>query len=641
MKSPAVSSQDRPALVADAAKVQAQLERILASAHFATAKSSARFLRYVVAETLAGRGDQIKEYVVGVAVFERGDAYDPRADAVVRVEATRLRHRLRDYYQNDGCADPVSIELPKGSYVPVFLPVQTASAVLPSKVRLARSTMAWVAAGIAALSILSTVWWLRGQRHPAPRVQSLAVLPFENLSGDRSQDYLADGITQRLTMELGRLRKLRVISHAAVTSEKDSAKTRSQIANELKVDAWLEGSVVRSGQRVRIAERVMQPRTLWPLWSLSYEGDIADIPTLQSDAVRHIAEAVGAEQPATDQKRFEDVRRVSPEAYDDYLRGRFYSQHQTKDDNETAISNLRQAVTIDPNFASAYAELAQAYVWRLFLFAPAEKQWEEKAYMAAEKALLLDPDLALAHVARGRLLWTPANHFPHEKAIREYRRALASDPTLDEARNQLALIYCHIGFFDQALQESQEAVLTNPTNNLAVYRTSQTLAFRGQYQEALSLLRGIPEEVNPSLIGYQTAWVLFNLGEKEEAAAKIGQLLKRFPEDSGGLFSSVQAVIAASAGDERTMDAKIKVAVEKGRGFGHFHHTAYHIATAYALSNQPEQATKWLEAAAADGFPCYPLFASDHNLDNLRQNASFVEFMAKLKQQWVGYKTLF
>ena len=130
-----------------------------------------------------------------------------------------------------------------------------------------------------------------------------------------------------------------------------------------------------------------------------------------------------------------------------------------------------------------------------------------------EKALSLDPHLAVAYLARGRLLWTPVNHFPHVKAIREYRRALALNPNLDEARNQLALIYCHIGYFEEALRESQEAALLNPNNNLAVYRTAQTLVFQGKHEQALVVLRTIPQDVNPSLIGYQTAWVLFNLGK--------------------------------------------------------------------------------------------------------------------------------
>jgi tetratricopeptide (TPR) repeat protein len=302
---------------------------------------------------------------------------------------------------------------------------------------------------------------------------------------------------------------------------------------------------------------------------------------------------------------------------------------------------LERAVTIDPTFAAAYAELAQAYIWKLFLFAPHERQWEEKAFLAVEKALSLDPDLAVAYLARGRLLWTPANHFPHAKAIREYRRALSLDPSLDEARNQLALIYCHIGYFDDALRESQEAALSNPNNHLAVYRTAQTLAFEGKYEEALAVLRTIPQDVNPSLIGYQTAWVLFSLGNRKEASARIEQLLRDYPEDDGALFISMQAVLAASAGEERRARSKISAAIKAGKGFGHFHHSAYHVAIAFALMNQAEQAVQWLDAAAMDGFPCYPLFQSDTNLNNLRGYSQFIEFMARLRNQWIAYGEMF
>ena len=133
---------------------------------------------------------------------------------------------------------------------------------------------------------------------------------------------------------------------------------------------------------------------------------------------------------------------------------------------------------------------------------------------------------------------------------------------------------------------------------------------------------------------------LFNLGRKEEASATLEQFLRDYPDDNRGLFTSLQAVLAASAGQERIAEDLIKSAVEKGKGFGHFHHTAYFIACAYALMNKPEQAIKWLEAAADDGFPCYPLFERDTNLDNLRQDARFVMFMAKQRQQWEYYKSI-
>ena len=637
MKSAGISSLDVPTAV-EPEKVRAQMERILASPTFGTAKSARRFLRYVVEETLAGRGDQIKEYAVGVSVFDRGNAYDPRADAVVRVEAIRLRNRLHAYYEKDGRSDPVSIDLPKGNYVPVFQSLLEEAAAKPPS-RAAARTLAM--AGVAILLILGSVRWGRTRMHPVVSVQSIAVLPFETLTGDSSQDYFADGISEGLTQELLRIRNLRVISHSAVRRYTHTAQSRAEIAAELKVDALIEGSVRRAGSKVHLVERVVEARTGRLIGSQSYERDASEIPALEREAARSIAEGIRSEYPTLKNTPVDDIRRVNLDAYDSYLRGRFYSQHQNIEENKAAILNLEHSVAADPTFASAYAELAQAYVWRLFLFAPTEKEWEEKAFVAAEKALSLDPDLAVAHLARGRLLWTPANHFPHEKAIREYRRALASDPTLDEAHNQLALIYDHIGLFEPALEEGRKAILTNPNNNLAVYRIAETLLFRGQYEEALSALRSIPERVNPPLVGLQTAWVLFNLGRRDEASSKIAQLLKDHPEDNGGLFTGVEAVLAASAGDERTVEAKVRLAVEKGRGFGHFHHTAYHLAVAYALIKNPDQAIKWLEDAASDGFPCYPLFERDHNLDNIRQNARFIQFMARLNQQWAGYRTQF
>ncbi len=476
---------------------------------------------------------------------------------------------------------------------------------------------------------------------PPAEIKSLAVLPLDNISGDPAQDYFADGMTESLITDLAKIGALRVISRPSVMQYKDGRKPLSQIGRELNVDALLIGSVVRSGERVRIAVQLIHAATEQPIWTAdSYERDLRDVLALQREVTQDIVDEIRIKLTPQEQVQFGSVRPVNPQAYDHYLRGRFYLNHQTREDNEAAITALEHAVALDPTFAAAHAELAQAYVWKLFLFAPEDGKLAVKAFVATENALRLDPDLAVAHLARGRLLWTPSNRFPHEKAIREYRDALRLNPSLDEARNQLALIYCHIGAFDEALQESRKAITTNPNNNLAQLRIGQTLNFQGKHEEALSVLRTIPQEVNPAIIGYQIAWALFNLGRKEEASAGLDQLLRDYPNDSGGLFTSVQAVLAASAGQERVAEEKIKSAIERGKGFGHFHHTAYHIACAYALMNKPAQAIKWLEVAADDGFPCYPLFEKDGNLVNLRQDARFVTFLAKVRQQWESYKTI-
>jgi eukaryotic-like serine/threonine-protein kinase len=497
---------------------------------------------------------------------------------------------------------------------------------------------------VITAALVAGLSYLYFRQNPTPtsqtEIRSLAVLPLENLSGDASQDYFAEGMTESLITDLARIGAVRVISRPSVMRYKGAHKSLPEIGRELNVDALLIGSVVRSGEHLRIAVQLIEAATERNLWTYSYERDLRDVLALQRELTQDIVGEIRIKLTPQEQVQLRSVGPVNPEAYDHYLRGRFYLNRQTKVDNEAAIAALERAVATDPTFAAAYAELAQAYTWKLFLFAPGDKRWEEKAFVAAEKALALDPDSAVAHLARGRILWTPANHFPHEKAIREYRRAVALNPSLDEARNQLALVYCHIGAFDEALQESYKAITTNPNNNLAQFRIGQTLNFQGKYEQALSVLRTLPQDANPALVGHQIAWALFNLGKREEAAATLEQLLKAHPEDTGAVFTSIQAVLAASAGQERLAEDRINSAIVKGKGFGHFHHTAYHIACAYALMNKPEQAIKWLEVAADDGFPCYRLFERDTNLDNLRQDARFVNFLAKQKQQWEYYKTI-
>jgi eukaryotic-like serine/threonine-protein kinase len=494
------------------------------------------------------------------------------------------------------------------------------------------------AAVLLVAGLAAAVFFRQGPTTTQAEIKSLAVLPLENLSGDASQEYFADGMTEALITDLAKIGALRVISRPSVMRYKGARKTLPEVGRELNVEAVLTGSVARSGGRVRIAVQLTHAATERNLWADSYERDLRDVLALHRDVTRDIVGEIRGKLTPQEQVRFGGVRPVSSEAYDHYLRGQFYLHRQSREGNEAAVAALERAVAADPNFAAAHAELAQAYVWKLFLFAPNEERLAERAYVAAEKALSLDPDLAVAYLARGRLLWTPANRFPHEKAIREYRRALTLNPNLDEARNQLALVYNHVGAFDAALRELERAVEINPANNLAQFRVGETLLFKGEYEEALAALRGVPADVNPALVGHQTAWALFNLGRREEAAATIEQFMKGYPEDNRGLFTAVQAVLAAAAGRERLAEERIKSAVERGKGFGHFHHTAYYIACAYALMGKPERAVAWLEAAAEDGFPCHPLFERDANLDNLRRDARFHAFMERLRQRSEYYR---
>jgi len=331
----------------------------------------------------------------------------------------------------------------------------------------------------------------------------------------------------------------------------------------------------------------------------------------------------------------------SSPAYDSYLRAKVNLKSENPAQIENAISLLKQAISIDPNFAPGFAALARAYNIKAFYFSAPEaekKQLNEDAAVFVEKALSLDPNLAEGHYARGLILWTHDNHFPHEAAIQSYLRALELDPNLDEAYHQLGVVYFHIGLLDKAWAELEKATSLNPSNTLARFRFGVINMYRGQYDDAYAVFKGTPLTSNPSLWAFQCATALFRLGRPEEATQLLDDYLQKYPQDEGGVGTSVKAMMLAKAGKNREAEAAIQRSIEIGKGFGHFHHTAYNIASAYALMNQTELSVKWLQDAADDGFPCYPLFANDTNLENLRKNERFIGFMAKLKQRWEQYQ---
>ena len=498
---------------------------------------------------------------------------------------------------------------------------------------------------IVAGLIITTLIAVRSYRNgstqaPSSKITSVAVLPMTNVSGDPAQDYFVDGVTETLIAGLAKVGELRVMPRTSVMQYRNAPKALTDIARELNVDAVIQGSVQRIADRVQIKVELIQPSTDRHLWSENYDRELRDVLTIQNEVAKAVTQAVQIKLTQQEQLRLAGSRQIDPVAYDYFLRGKYYLGRQTKDDNLKAIEMLDKAVAADSNFAAAHAELAQACVWRLFLFAPEERNLEEKAFVAVEKALSLDPDLAEAHLARGRLLWTPSNNFPHDKAIQEYRRAINLNPSLDEAHHQLALVYSHVGLLEEAQQELEQTLIINPSNHLARYRVGETMLFQCRYEQALTVLRKVPPEVNPALVGHQIAYVLFSLGKKEEASETVKEFLKKYPEDNRGLLTSLEAVLAASDGQESVAEDKIKLAIDKGKGFGHFHHTAYFIACAYALMKKPDQAIKWLEQAADEGFPCYPLFERDLNLSNLRQDERFITLLTKLKQQWESYKAL-
>ena len=301
------------------------------------------------------------------------------------------------------------------------------------------------------------------------------------------------------------------------------------------------------------------------------------------------------------------VKSANPAAYDAYMRGKVNVSSENPENNEAAIKLFQEAIAADPSFAAAYAELARAYSIKARLFAPGadKKKLNEEAEVDVEKALALDPNLAEGYFARGLILWTPYNRFPHEQAVYSYKRAIELNPNFDEAHHQLGYVYLHIGLLDQGWQELETALAINPGNTLARFRLGQIEMCRAKYEEAFQIFDTTALEKNPIVAAYK-ANSLFRLGRTEEASALIEQLLKDYPKDEGGQVISVKAMMLAKAGKQPEAEAAIQHAIDIGRGYIHFHHTSYNIASAYALMHQPDASPEMVASNGRRGLPELP-----------------------------------
>jgi TolB-like protein/DNA-binding winged helix-turn-helix (wHTH) protein/Flp pilus assembly protein TadD len=473
----------------------------------------------------------------------------------------------------------------------------------------------------------------------AGSIRSLAVLPLEDLAGDPRQPSFADAMTEALTTDLGRTAGLRVISRRSANFFRSSVKPAPDIGRELKVEGLVEGSVQRAENRIRIDLRMVHAPTGEQVWAGRFEGPVRDSFVLEDEAAHAVRAALAL---SSVKDRAQGAPRANPEAFDLYLRGKIRVRSENENDNSAAISLLERAVALDPEFAPAQAELSFAYGLRVAQFDPGDTATLERAELAAQKALRLNTDLAEAHYAAGHLLWgVVPGRFAHERALQELKRAVALNPNLAEAHHYLGMVYLHIGLLEQAVLEFQKTLSLEPTDSNALRRIALVHIYRGQYEEALRMLRQVPPQSNPSLWHYDLAWTLQYVGKSEEAWTLMEEYLRVHPDDRGGVVTSTRAIWFAKAGDVGKAEADIRTALEKGKGFVHFHHTAYNVASAYAVLGRPGPAVQWLRVAAETGYPCYPHFASDPNLRQIWDSPAYIALMSELKVEWERYRTIF
>jgi adenylate cyclase len=285
--------------------VQHQLGRLLASEMFANSDRMSRFLRYVVERTLAGEADQLKEYSIGIDVFDRNDQYDPRIDSIVRVEAARLRSKVEEYYSRAGVEDPVVIRLRRGSYVPVF-EVRPAAVSAEPRASAPSETVATRTGGwplrfvllAAGLMIVAALAWRAGlwTRDGSPGV-SIAVLPLAQYSNLETDELLAARLTDGITTELARLGTLHVVSHTSARQFAGVRRPLREIAQALNADLVVEGSIEAKLERIHVSARMVDGATDQKIWVNDFDGSTSELPALERSIAAAIAAAVVARQP--------------------------------------------------------------------------------------------------------------------------------------------------------------------------------------------------------------------------------------------------------------------------------------------------------------------------------------------------------
>jgi len=506
-----------------------------------------------------------------------------------------------------------------------------------------RRKVALLTSSFFAILALGIGFWVFSQRKAATatlaaaRIGSLAVKPLDNFSGDATKDYFADGMTDELINKLSQIGALkRVISRSTMMKYKQSPKSAADIARELNVAAVVEGSVVLSGDQARISVQLIDTATEKNLWTNSYTRSVANIVNLQNEVALAIANAIELKLTPGEKARLTSARAVNPQAYDYYLRGKFFFG-SNKETTDASIEMLEKSVSLDDTFAPAWADLSLAYGSKAYWLEGGAKQWEVKAEHAVVKALQLDPELPAAHLAKAHVLWRPSSGFQHEEAIAEVRRALAVNPNFGDGHYFLGAIYFHVGLIEEALEQLKRANELNPSNPTIKFVIGLLTLLRGRYEDAITMMEANPTGGVRSWAECCIANALFFAGRTDEARARI-EVAKAKYKDEGGILASMQAVFFAAAGDKTRVQEKIDEAIKIGEGFGHFHHTTHMIASAYALMDEPDLAMKWLNYTAENGYPNLTWFERDPNLDKLRKDPRFIEFLEKLRPRFEQLK---
>jgi TolB-like protein/Tfp pilus assembly protein PilF len=420
-----------------------------------------------------------------------------------------------------------------------------------------RSRMLKIAAGVAALAIVSFVLVRFGVFGPGgsgeqvsagPEIRSIAVLPLDNYSGDPNQDYFAEGMTDALTADLARISAIRVISRgSAMQFGGDTRPSTPEIAEALGVDAIIEGSVHRAGDRVRITAQLIDARTDRNLWGETFERSSEDVLELQDDLASAIAGEINAQLGPAEQSRRGSPQTVNPDAYDAYLKGRYFFNRPSDENLQKAIARFEDALALDPNFVPALSGLSDAYLWAGYNegFMTASES-RPRARAAAEKAIRLDERSAEAHASLANFkLWY---EYDWEGSERAFRRAIELNPNYAFAHDQWAIGLAFLGRYDESIAASRRAAELDPLNPQIPLDGLIGVCWSGDHEAARELARRAAE-LDPTYFfpGWSLGWIEIQAGNLEDAIPP----LKRSKNMGSPAFVSAWLAYAYGASGDR------------------------------------------------------------------------------------------
>jgi len=499
----------------------------------------------------------------------------------------------------------------------------------PQSVGIAQRRSWWLglAAILAMLIASSAAGWFAWHRTEIPNsrvgpehIRSLAVLPLENLSGDPAQEYFADGMTDELTTNLAKIRSLHVISRTTMMQYRDVHKPLPQIAQELHVDAVVEGSVVRSGSTVRITAQLIDAHHDHHLWAQSYEREVNEILIVQDTVALDIASAVKAELSPEEHESLAKHRSVEPDAYEAYLRGRNKLGSQAQEPIKDSIRDFQRAIDLDPLYAPAYSGLADAYSLMANYGVLAPKEAFPRAKAAALKVLSLDPSLAEAHASLGLV----NNHYDWDwlGAEREYKRAIELSPSYAVAHLRYARYLSMVARHDEAVAEIERARELDPLSLVVQSNVGTALYYARRYDAAI-LQSHKTLEIDPNRV-YSRIFLAMSYEQKGMYAPAIQELNKVRAYFKGAPNVGLARVYALTG---RTAEARrILRELEKEGGDADW----FFIAGGYAALGDKDRAFNCLEKAYVKRDFFLALLKIDPWMDRLRSDSRFQDMLRRV-----------